>query len=144
MRGLKNKSSVLHCHLKKQPPEMFYKKNLFTIFTGKHLCQSLFLITFIMQLYQKGLQHRVFSVNVAKFTRTPTLKNICKELIFGFKIEKPSEFQLSGSNNSFYTPYHGYTLFTTIKLAPPFLTSQMSIKVIIKPKCPCVLLKILS
>ena len=84
-----------------------------------------------------------FSVNVTKFTRTPTLKNICKELIFGFKIEKPSEFQLSGSNNSFYTPYHGYTLFTTIKLAPPFLTSQMSIKVIIKPKCPCVLLKIL-
>ena len=47
---------------------------IFAIFTGKHLCWSLLLIdlqasrpaTFL----KKGLQHRPFPVNIAKFLRT--------------------------------------------------------------------------
>ena len=42
----------------------------FAIFTRKHLCWSLFLI--------KGLRRRCFPVNIAKFLRTPILKNICE------------------------------------------------------------------
>ena len=66
----------------KQPPEvMFYKKvvfKLFTIFTGKHLCWSLFQIKL---LAFKRLQHRCFPVNIANFLRTSILKNICKWLL---------------------------------------------------------------
>ena len=39
--------SIWHCLRQKQPPEVFYKKVVlknFAKFTGKHLCQSLFLI----------------------------------------------------------------------------------------------------
>ena len=48
----------------------------FVIFTGKHLCWSLFLIklqacTFI----EKRLQHSCFPLHVKKFLRTPILKN---------------------------------------------------------------------
>ena len=51
-------------------PEVFCKKGVlrnFAKFTGKHLCQSLF--------FNKvtGLGHRCFSVNFAKFLRTPFL-----------------------------------------------------------------------
>ena len=48
-------------------PEVFYKKVVlknFAKFTGKHLCQSLFLI----KLQALGL---CFPVNFAKFLRTP-------------------------------------------------------------------------
>ena len=30
---------------------------------------------------KKRLQHRCFSINIAKFLRTPTLKNICEQLL---------------------------------------------------------------
>ena len=40
----------------------------FTTFTGKHLCQSLFLAC---NLLKKRLWHRCFPVNVVKFLRTP-------------------------------------------------------------------------
>ena len=43
------------------------------IFTGKHLCWSLFI--------NKTLQHRYFLVNIEKFLRTPTLKNIYERLL---------------------------------------------------------------
>ena len=50
---------------------------IFAIFTGKHLCWSLFLI----KLTKKTLQHRRFPVNIAKFLRTSLLKNICERLL---------------------------------------------------------------
>ena len=42
--------------------------NVFSMFTGKHLC------------CKKRLQHRYFLVNIAIFFRTSILKNICKRL----------------------------------------------------------------
>ena len=49
----------------------------FVILTGKHLCWSLFLLNYQdwrpAFLYKKRLQHRFFSVNIAKFLRTPLL-----------------------------------------------------------------------
>ena len=48
---------------------MSYKKGVlrnFAKFTGKHLCQSLFLL-------KKRLRHRCFPVNFARFLRTPFL-----------------------------------------------------------------------
>ena len=56
---------------------MFYKKGIlrsFVKFTGKHLCQSLFLIKLQPQpvtLLKKRLWHRCFPVNFAIFPRTP-------------------------------------------------------------------------
>ena len=52
----------------KQPSEVFYIKGVlrnFTKFTGKHLCQSLFLNKVA------GLRHRCFPANFVKFPRTP-------------------------------------------------------------------------
>ena len=56
---------------------MFFKIGVleyFAIFTGKHLCWSLFLITLLKRdssnFIKKGLQHRRFPVNIAKFLRT--------------------------------------------------------------------------
>ena len=56
---------------------MFHKKaalKKFTIFTGKHLCRSLFDKVAGLQLcnfIKKRLQHRWFSVKIVKFLRTP-------------------------------------------------------------------------
>ena len=54
----------------------FFKKVVlknFSIFIGKHLCRSLFLI--------KVFQHRYFPGNIAEFFITPILKNICEQLL---------------------------------------------------------------
>ena len=54
----------------------YIKKTIFkhfAIFIGKNQSWSLFLI--------KLFQHRCFPVNIAKFLRTPILKNICKQLL---------------------------------------------------------------
>ena len=72
-----NDAQLLSVLIQKQPLEMFYKKaalNNFVIFTGKHLCWSLLLIK--LQAWRR-LQHKCFLVNIAKFLRTPILKNIC-------------------------------------------------------------------
>ena len=56
---------------------MFHKKaalKKFTIFTGKHLCRSLFDKVAGLQVcnfIKKRLQHRWFSVKIVKFLRTP-------------------------------------------------------------------------
>ena len=51
----------------------------FTKFTGKHLRQSLFFSKVVAlrpaTLLKKRLWHRLFSVNFAKFLRTPFLQN---------------------------------------------------------------------
>ena len=58
-------------------PEVFCKKGVlrnFTKFTGKHLCQSPFLIKLQasgLKLLKKRLWHTCFPVNFAKFLRTP-------------------------------------------------------------------------
>ena len=55
---------------KKQPPEMFYKTFLknFAIFSGKHLCWSLFLI-------------KLFSWEYCEIFKNTFLKNISKHLL---------------------------------------------------------------
>ena len=64
-------------------PQMFFGTGAFknfTIFTGKRLCWSLFLIKIQasgLQFYQKKLQHRWFSVKFAKSWRASFLQNTC-------------------------------------------------------------------
>ena len=75
--------------VQKQPPEVFYKKKNvlknFETFTGKHMCLSLFFnkVSGLSPaiLLKKTLQHRCFTVNFAKYFRTPIFKNICKRLL---------------------------------------------------------------
>ena len=50
----------------------------FSTFTAEHLCWSL-LCRHSMSL-KKTPTHMCFPVNIAKIFRTPSLKNICKEL----------------------------------------------------------------
>ena len=67
--GTKSRSSHQRCSMKKGVLKNFSK------FTGKHLCQSLFLNKVAglraATLLKKRLWHRCFSVNFAKFLRTP-------------------------------------------------------------------------
>ena len=67
---------------------MFYKKAViknFSIFTGKYLCSSLFLIKLrtlrSSDLQKKRFQHKCFSVNIAKFLKKLILKKICERLL---------------------------------------------------------------
>ena len=63
-------------YVQKQPTEVFFKKSVlknFGNFTGKHLRRSLFLT----KLQACGR----FPVKLAKFLRTPILKNICGRLL---------------------------------------------------------------
>ena len=54
----------------------------FAIFTEKHLCCSLFLICVkACNFIKKTLQHRCFPMNIAKFLRTPILRNIWEQLL---------------------------------------------------------------
>ena len=69
--------------VQKQPPVVFFKQNFlknFAIFTGKHLCWSLFLINLqasrIATLLKKGLQHRNFPVNIVTFKKTYFKKHL--------------------------------------------------------------------
>ena len=62
---------------KRRSTQIFFKTGVlknFAIFTGKHLCWSLFPIKFqdwrFAYLYKKRHQDRCFSVNIAKFLRT--------------------------------------------------------------------------
>ena len=54
----------------------------FVIFTGKHLCWSLFLIKLqACKFIEKGLQHWCFPLHGKKFLKTPNLKNIREWLL---------------------------------------------------------------
>ena len=65
----------------------------FIIFIGKHLCSSLFLIW-------------LFSLNIAKFLRTPIWKNVCGQLllfltsVLSVKDSLATFFNLSGKLGS--------------------------------------------
>ena len=73
----------IYKYSQKQPPEAFYKKIVFesfAIFTRNHQRWSFFLIK-VCNFIKKRLQHRCFPVNIAQFLRTPTLKNVCDQLL---------------------------------------------------------------
>ena len=78
--------------------QMFFKigvlKN-FVIFTGKYLCWSLFLIKLTPKT-PKRLQHRCFFVNIAKFSRTPFLRNTSGGCFCCFKKFVHSQENISG------------------------------------------------
>ena len=67
--------------LRKQPPEVFYKKGVLkklTKFTGKHLLQSLCfnkVAGLACNFIKKEILAQVFSVNFVKFPRRPFLQN---------------------------------------------------------------------
>ena len=60
----------------------------FAIFTGKRLCWSFFFYKNVSlqscNVIKKRFQYTCFPVNIAKFVRTPTLKNICERLFERF------------------------------------------------------------
>ena len=73
--------------LQKQPPEVFCEKRCSYEFRNIHrkatVLDSLFTKVAglkVCSFIKKRLQHRCFPVNIAKFLRTPILKNICKWL----------------------------------------------------------------
>ena len=79
---LKISQNLQECTCQKQPPGMFCKKcglKDFSIFIEKHLCWILFFNDIAglkaCNFIKKGLQHRCFPVNIAKFLRIPILKN---------------------------------------------------------------------
>ena len=58
-------------------------------FTGKHLCQSLFVNKVVGRpatLLKKRLWHRCFPMNFAKFLRTPFLQNTSGRLLLNKKL----------------------------------------------------------
>ena len=76
-----DRSSHQRCSIKKGVLRNFKK------FTGKYLCQSLFfnkaagLRPQAVHVNKKRLWHRCFSVNFAKFLRTPFLQNTSGRLL---------------------------------------------------------------
>ena len=79
------RSSHQRCSVKKSVLRNFEKS------TGKHLCQSLFLVKLQARsatLLKKRLWHRCFPVNFAKFLRTPFLRNTSGRLLLQFQIKQ--------------------------------------------------------
>ena len=69
--------------IQKQPPKCFVKK-FSNIRRKTSVLESLFNKAAVLQtsnFIKKRLQHRCFSVNIAKYLRTPILKNFCKWLL---------------------------------------------------------------
>ena len=77
---LKSRSSHQRCFVRKGILRNFEK------LTGKHMCQSLFFNKVAglraATLLKKRLWHRCFSVNFAKFLRTPFFQNTSGRLLF--------------------------------------------------------------
>ena len=70
------------------PLEVFCKTRCsFANFTGKHLCWSLFFNKV------RGI-FKVFSCEIAKFSRTPILKNICKRLLLKLSYDSMLVFRM--------------------------------------------------
>ena len=71
--------------------QVFYKKvalKKFAIFTGTHLYWSPIFNKnadlLSSNLIKKRIQHSCFPLNIAKFLRTPILKNVCERLFERF------------------------------------------------------------
>ena len=85
----------------------------FTKFTGKHLCQSLFLIKFPCNFIKKRLWHKCFPVNFVKFLRTAFLQNTSWRLLlcvisFLLVISNSFQFTIILVINSSPIPYVCY------------------------------------
>ena len=87
--------------------EKLFLKNL-SIFTGKQLCWSLFLIELqasrpaILLKETPTQQHKCFNVNIVKFLKTPILKKIFKQLpleFLRFNIDISSQELVSAVNS---------------------------------------------
>ena len=88
---LKVVSQIVMTLVSGQPTELLYKKGVLKILAkirGKHLRQSVFFNKVAglrpATLLKKRLRHRFFSVNVAKFLRTPSLQNTSGRLLLYF------------------------------------------------------------
>ena len=78
--------------------QMFFKIGVlqnFVIFKGKYLCWSVLLIKLTPKTH-KRLQHRCFLVNIAKFLRTPFLRNSTGGCFCCFKSFVYSQGNFSG------------------------------------------------
>ena len=78
--------------------QMFFKIGVlqnFVIFTRKYLCWSVLLIKLTPKTH-KRLQHRCFLVNIAKFLRTPFLRNSTGGCFCCFKSFVYSQGNFSG------------------------------------------------
>ena len=84
-RGWIFRSSHWRCSIKKGVHTNF------AVFTGRHLCWSLFLKKLhFWNFIKTRLQHKCSSVNLVKFLGTPILKNTCKRLLLNIQIIKIS------------------------------------------------------
>ena len=92
------KQQMFTMNNEKRPPEVFYKKAVlknFLIFTGKHLCWSLFLIK-LQVLRSAALSKKNFNTSeyIVKFLKMPILKKICERLpLFLFSHKYFSTFE---------------------------------------------------
>ena len=67
---------------------LLFRFNNLAIFTGKHLC--LFYVAGQQAFIKKRHQRRYFLVNIPKFLRTPTLRNIFERLLLNSEKLKAS------------------------------------------------------
>ena len=81
------KSSIIMISERYYEKQVFYKKSCikhFAIFTGKHLCWSIFLIKFI----KKKFQHIGFPMNIARFLRASLERSrdfqFCRKSVNGY------------------------------------------------------------
>ena len=112
------KSSHQRCSIKKGVLRNFIK------FTGKYLCQSLFLNKVAglrpATLLKKRLWHRCFPANFAKFLRTPILQNTSGRLLLKIKFlpyvfnQKQNKKRIGRENNFGSEQKLNYTLATYI------------------------------
>ena len=80
---LTGQSPIIFRISQKLPPELLYRKGAlknFAKFTGKYLCQSLFLIKLLAWGLAR-LWHKCFPVNFTKFLRTSFLQNTSERLL---------------------------------------------------------------
>ena len=101
-KNWKNRSSHQRCFVRRKGALRNFAK-----FTGKHLCQSLFLNKVAgmrpATLLKKKLWHRCFPVNFAKFQRTPFLHNtsgrlLLKKALVTLKLSKSPGWNSISSN----------------------------------------------
>ena len=79
LRRLSFGDGVVVFYFQKQPLEVLFKKSCSKNFRNIH--RKTTVLESLSNFIKKRLQHRCFSVNFAKFLRTPILKNIWEQLL---------------------------------------------------------------